>query len=204
MKLDSIKQDSQREKFLLMLFPSALILAVYSVMFAVPLRAEKNLIELEYNREKALAISEESAKVAQQNLNSEKEGLERIRKRVSNSRQQIRELSVGWRSGNTRLETLEKITELMRDYNLSIVSQGGEDTVIVSTYLQELFEMFNEQSVQEPVELWPVEIKGGYFDVLEFLTDVNLYAKSIIPVSITMQPDTLESSQRMWTIVFVI
>ncbi|MEM9940591.1 MAG: hypothetical protein AAF939_03300 [Planctomycetota bacterium] len=204
MKLDSIKQDSQREKFLLMLFPSALILAVYSVMFAVPLRAEKNSIELEYNREKALAISEESAKVAQQNLNSEKEGLERIRKRVSNSRQQIRELSVGWRSGNTRLETLEKITELMRDYNLSIVSQGGEDTVIVSTYLQELFEMFNEQSVQEPVELWPVEIKGGYFDVLEFLTDVNLYAKSIIPVSITMQPDTLESSQRMWTIVFVI
>ena len=203
MNIDSIKDNSKRERFLLMLFPAALILAIYSVLFAVPLRAERSALDTEFQREKMAAISEEAAMMSQQNLETEKEALERIRKRVSMSRQQIRELSVGWRSGKTRLETLEKITELMRDYNLSLVSQGGEDSVVVSTYLKELFDMMNEQAVLEPVEFWPVEVKGAYFDVLEFLSDVNTLAKSIIPVAITMQPES-EGSQKTWTIVFVI
>ena len=48
-----------------------------------------------------------------------------MRKRVSNSKEQIRELSQSWRSRKSRLETMEKITELMRDYNLSIRVQGS-------------------------------------------------------------------------------
>lgn len=202
--ITNLKDDSKREQFLLTLFPAALILAIYSVLFAVPLRSQKSSIEAEYRQQKTAAVSEESAQLSQQNLLSEKESLERVRNRVSKARQQIRELSVGWRSGKSRLETLEKITELMRDYNLSIVSQGGEDSVVVSTYLKDLFDMINEQSVGEPVEFWPVEVKGAYFDVLEFLSDVNTLAKSIIPVAITMQPESEGSSQKTWTIVFVI
>jgi hypothetical protein len=127
-----------------------------------------------------------------------------MRKRVSSSKQQIRELSQGWRSRKSRLETLEKITELMRDYNLSIVSQGGDESVVVSSYLQDLFKMMNDQAALEPVEFWPVEVKGAYFDVLEFLADVDTLAKSIIPVAITMGPEAPGSSQKTWTIVFVI
>jgi Tfp pilus assembly protein PilO len=205
MIFDSIKDGSKREQFLLMLFPAALILAIYSVLFAVPQRAQKATLDAEVRQQRLSAVSVDSAEISRQNLENEKEGLERIRKRVSSSKTQIRELSVGWRSGKTRLESLEKITELMRDYNLSIVSQGGEeDSPVVSTYLQELFEMMNEQSVLEPVEFWPVEVKGAYFDVLEFLSDVNTLAKSIIPIAITMKPETEGSSQKTWTIVFVI
>ena len=42
MNPDLIKDDSRREKFLLMLFPAALILAVYSVLFAVPMQQQKS------------------------------------------------------------------------------------------------------------------------------------------------------------------
>lgn len=204
MNLDFLKEDSRREQFLLMLFPAALILAVYSVLFAVPMHQQKNKIETEYVQQRNAAVSIESASVSRRNLAIERESLERMRKRVSNSKQQIRELSQGWRSRKSRLETLEKITELMRDYNLSIVSQGGDESVVVSAYLQDLFQMMNEQAVLDPVEFWPVEIKGAYFDVLEFLTDVDTLAKSIIPVAITMQPESPGSSQKTWTIVFVI
>ncbi|QEG23101.1 hypothetical protein [Mariniblastus fucicola] len=199
-----LKHDSKREQFLLMLFPAALILAIYSVLFAVPLRSQRTKIEANYQQQKLSAVSEETARFSEESLLSEKESLERTRKRVSQSKQRIRELSIGWRSGKSRIDTLEKITELMRDYNLSIVSQGGEDSVVVSTYLKDMFAKMNEQSVGDPVEFWPVEIKGAYFDVLEFLSDVNILAKSIIPVAITMQPESAGGSQRTWTIVFVI
>lgn len=202
--MEILKDDSKREQFLLTLFPAAIILAVYSVMFAVPLRQEQIKIEAEFVKQQSAAVSSENAMISRRNLETEKKSLERMKKRVSSSKLQIRELSQGWRSRKSRLETLEKITELMRDYNLSIVSQGGDDNVVVSSYLQDLFQMMNEQSVQEPVEFWPVEVKGAYFDVLEFLTDVNTLAKSIIPVSITMQPESPGSSQKTWTIVFVI
>jgi len=204
MAIDSSKDDSNREQFLLMLFPAALILAIYSVMFAVPLRQEKSRIESEYLQANQTGVTEVDAAVSRQNMGNEKSSLERLRNRVAKSKQQVRELSQGWRSRKSRLETLEKITELMRDYNLSIVSQGGDDSVVVSSYLQDLFQMMNEQAVQEPVEFWPVEVKGAYFDVLEFLTDVDTLAKSIIPVSVTMKPVSEESFQKTWTIVFVI
>lgn len=201
---DAIKDDSQRERFLLMLFPAALILAIYSVLFAVPMRSQKALIEAELTRETLTAVTQEQADFSERKMLAERDSLERIRKRVSNSKQQIRELSIGWRSGKTRLETLEKITELMRDYNLSLVSQGGEDNVVVSTYLQELFQMMNEQGATDPVEFWPVQVKGAYFDVLEFLTDANTLAKSVIPIVINMNSETEGQSQKTWTIVFVI
>jgi hypothetical protein len=41
MAITPLKDNSKRERFLLMLFPAALILAVYSVVFAIPLRQEK-------------------------------------------------------------------------------------------------------------------------------------------------------------------
>jgi hypothetical protein len=204
MSIGSLKDDSNREQFLLMLFPAALILAIYSVMFAVPLRNEKSRIESEYVRANQTGVTELDAALSRQNMANEKSSLERLHNRVSTSKQQVRELSQGWRSRKSRLETLEKITELMRDYNLSIVSQGGDDGVVVSSYLQDLFQMMNEQAVQEPVEFWPVEVKGAYLDVLEFLTDVDTAAKSIIPVAVTMKPESEGSSQKTWTIVFVI
>jgi hypothetical protein len=204
MAIGSLKDNSNREQFLLMLFPAALILAIYSVMFAVPMQQEKSRIEAEYMLASEAGVSAEAAAISRQNTTSEKGSLERLRNRVSTSKQQVRELSQGWRSRKSRLETLEKITELMRDYNLSMVSQGGNDSVVVSSYLQDLFQMMNEQAVLEPVEFWPVQVKGAYFDVLEFLTDVNTLAKSIIPVAVTMKLESEGSSQKTWTIVFVI
>ncbi len=198
------KDDSKREQFLLMLFPAALILAIYSVLFAVPLRQQRSVVESEYAIATQTGVSADVAESSRLNLSNEKQSLERIRNRVSTSKDQIRDLSQGWRIRKSSLETLEKITELMRDYNLSIVSQGGDESVVVSSYLQNLFEMMNEQAVQDPVEFWPVQVKGAYFDLLEFLTDVDTMAKSIIPVSITMQPESEGSMQKTWTIVFVI
>ena len=204
MAITPLKDNAKRERFLLMLFPAALILAVYSVVFAIPLRQEKSKIEAEYNTAMQTSVSEDAAQLSKRYLENEKESLERLRTRESNSKEQIRELSQSWRSRKSRLDTFEKITELMRDYNLSIVSQGGTESMTVSSYMRDLFEMMNEQAAQEPVEFWPVEVKGAFFDVLKFLTDVNTVAKSIIPVSITMKPDPENKTQKMWTIVFVI
>lgn len=197
------KENPTREQFLLMLFPAALILAVYSVMFAIPLRQQQSRIEAEYMLANESAVSPAAAALSKQNMENEKESLDRLRDRVASLNQQIRETSHGWRSRKSRLETLEKITELMRDYNLSIVSQGGEYNVLVSSYLQELFQIMNEQASLDPVEFWPVEVKGAYFDVLEFLTDVHTMA-SIIPVAITMKPESPGASHKTWTIVFLI
>lgn len=197
-----IKDNSQRERFLLTLFPSALVLAIYSVVFAVPMRQEKSLIESELAREKSTAVSQEQADFSKRQLAIEKEGLLKLQNSVAESKQNIRDLSTQWRSRSSRLEQLEKITSLMREYNLSIVSQGSDDSVAVSKYLTDLFDQMNEQSTEDLVEFWPVEVKGAYFDMLEFLADVNLLAKNSIPISITMMPEEDGGSQLTWTIVF--
>ncbi len=188
---------------LLMLFPAAIILAIYSVLVAVPLQNTKSELEAEFVRQQNAAVSRIDADNSLQVLTNERQSLERLKKRISTSKQQIRELSQSWRSRKSRLETIEKISELMRDYNLSIDSMGDEEGMIVSTYLRELFQIMDNQSNDDPVEFWQVKVTGAYFEVADFLAAVDTTAKKIVPIGITMEPDE-SSSRKKWTIVFVI
>ncbi len=97
MTLELLKDDPKREQALLTLFPAALILAVYAVVFALPLRQTKTAIETEYMKQKLVAVAPETTSISRQNLENEKESLDRINKRVANSKQQMRELSQSWR-----------------------------------------------------------------------------------------------------------
>ncbi len=198
------QQNSKREWFLLMLFPTAIILALYSLLFALPLQQENVDIEAEYARQKAAAVSNQVAQKSLESLNNEKAALVRLRKRTQTSKQQIRQLSQSWRNRHSRLETLETITEFMRDNNLSIVSQGKDEGLAVSRYQQELFKMMNRQFPQNPVEYWNVKVKGAYFGVADFLEAVDGLEKAFIPVAITMKSESEDDSAKTWTIVFAI
>ena len=197
-------QNSKREWILLMLFPTAIVLAVYSLMFALPLQQKNVDIENEFAHQTTVAVSKEAAQKSLEALNNEKAALVRLRKRSQSSKQMIRQLCRSWRSRQSRLETLEKITTFMGDFNLSIVSQGQAETFVVSAYQQELFKMMNEQLPLNPVEFWNVEVKGGYFEVADFLSAVDGLEKAFIPVAITMQSEPSTSSIKTWTIVFAI
>ena len=99
---------------------------------------------------------------------------------------------------------MRKISEMMRDHNLSIVRQGDEETIVVSNYLRELFLIMDQQSLADPIEFWEVEVQGAYFEVANFLAAVNRTVKTIIPIGITMESESPGSSRKNWTIVFVI
>ena len=71
MAITPLKDNSKREQFLLMLFPAALILAVYSVVFAIPLRQEKSKIEAEYKTAMQASVSEDAAQLSKKYLENE-------------------------------------------------------------------------------------------------------------------------------------
>jgi len=202
--MDQDVQQNSREWFLLMLFPTAIILAIYSLMFALPLQQENVDVEAEFARQQAVAVSNEVAQKSLESLNNEKAALVRLRKRAQNSKQQIRQLSQSWRNRQSRLETLETITGFMRDNNLSIVSQGQDEGLVVSAYQQDLFRMMNKQFPLDPVEFWNVEVKGAYFEVADFLEAVDGLEKAFIPIAITMKSESENNSAKTWTIVFAI
>ena len=195
---------NQRERFLLTLFPAAIVLAIYSVVFALPLQRTKATLEAEYVQLNATSVSNESAELASELLASEREGLDRLKKKVADSRQQIREQSQSWRSRASRLETLEKISELMRDHNLTIVSQGSEEIATLTNYLRNLFQIVDRQFPDDPVQFWQVKVQGTYFEVSNFLHAVSSSAKQIIPIGITMVSDPSGGTRKNWTISFAI
>ena len=203
MAIESVS-GNQRERFLLTLFPAAIVLAIYSVVFAVPLQRTKNGLEAEYVQINATSISNESADLAGELLADERKSLERLKKKVADSKQQIRELSQSWRSRASRLETLEKISELMRDHNLTIVSQSSEEIATLTVYLRNLFQIMDRQSGDDPVQFWQVKVQGTYFEVSDFLDSVELNAKQIVPIGITMVSDTAGGTRKNWTISFAI
>ncbi len=196
--------NTWRERILLSIFPSAIVISIYSLLCAAPIQKRNAGLELDLRRTQLTAVTPEAAEVSRKLLVREQDGLERIRKRVGQSKQQMRELSQGWRSPITQMETLERISELMRESNLSIVSQAKGDEAVVSQYNQKLFQLVDKHSPDNPVEFWKVEIKGDYFDVVDFLSAVAEKAQTIVPVGLTMKSDTNDSTRKQWTIVFAI
>ena len=198
------QSKTERERLLLVLFPTAAILAVYSVVLAVPLQRTKLELETELRHQKSIAVSPSDAQDSFEIVKNNRQSLERLKKRIFKSRQQIRELSQSWRSQESRLETREMISELMRDHELSIVSLGDEENLIVSDYLRGLFEMMDKQSPSDEIKLWQVRIQGSYGQVTSFLKAVHEKANKVVPVGITMKTETPGSPRMNWTIVFAI
>lgn len=206
MVVNSIRDDSKRERFLLVLFPSALILAVYSVMFAFGLQKEHSNSVYQLNETKKKRVDPDAAADAKVKYEREKTRLEELKQRMVDSRQQIRDLSSGWRLKKDRLQNLRHLTEVMDYHDLSIVSQGGESSVVLSSYLQDLFQVMENQGQQDSVQPWPVEVKGRYFNVMAFLAEVTKSPSHMIPVAVTMEPESEGSSSdtKTWTIIFAI
>ena len=165
--------------------------------------ANRNLTS-ELQRQQSIAVSPVAAESTLQLLKNEKQSLEKLELELENSKDQIRELSQSWRAGTSRLETLEKVSALMHDFNLSIVSQGREDETIVSQYIQDLFQLIDKQEPNDPIVFWQVEVTGAYFSIVDFLTAVDEKTKHIVPIGISMDADATDAAKKKWTIVFAI
>ncbi len=195
---------TSREKILITLFPAAIVLAVYSVIFAVPMQHNKADLYKQLVYQQGIAVPPIAAENSLLRLKSEKQDLESLEQQLTDAKTQIRELSQSWRAGTSRLGTLEMVSELMRDFNLSIVSQGDDDGTVVSQYVEDLFQLIDQQEPDDPIIFWQVEITGSYFSVVDFLTAVDQQVKHIVPIGLSMQSESSDSSQNSWTIVFAI
>lgn len=200
----TVSKHSRREQFLLAVFPAAIVLAIYSVIFAIPLQSTQSGLVNELRQQESVAVRPATADHALKQLLDEQAHVDRLKNQIDQSSLEIDMLTQSWRDEQSRLETLERISELMRDFDLSIVSQGDESESILSQYTRELFELMDQRNTEDPMVFWQVEVKGTYFSVIEFLTAIDNTAQSIVPIGITMQSDETNASQKTWKIVFAI
>ncbi len=200
-----LRRDSKsREQFLLVLFPAAILLAVYSVFVAIPgqqrLRAEQAKLQLT----QAQAVTPADAENSLGQLENAQQSLQRMKSSVSSNREQVRALSQAWRRTDNRLATFQLITEKLRYHDLSVVFQGYMTEVDISEYHQKLIELINRQEPEIAVEFWQIELKGSFLNVTEFLESIDGDPLGIIPVAIAMKSSSDPREPKSWTIVFLI
>ena len=195
------RQNSKRENFLLGIFPAAIVIAVYSILFVLPTQKDRVRLSADLEKAQSSAVPSSVAEVSRQAAQSERMRLVSLKQSSAQATQQVASLCADWKTANRRLDGLETITTLMRDFNLSILSQGRDDGATVSTYQQDLFRMFNSRNPLDPVELWNVKVNGSYTEVANFLIQIGKSGSDFIPVALTMEGP---SREKTWSIVFAI
>ncbi|MEZ6094009.1 MAG: hypothetical protein R3C03_07185 [Pirellulaceae bacterium] len=197
--------SSRREKLLLMLFPTALVLAIYSVFFAYPNQQKLRTLVRDFEQANQIAITEREATDSKNQLEATRQSLTRQKQRNQSSLLKIRELGHGWRNPDARLETLQQVTETMDQFNLSVVYQGFVDEPNLSTYFKNLTSMINREAVTQPLEYWEAEVEGTYPDMTLFLFEISKQNMHIVPVAISMKsPADSIAGNKNWKIIFLI
>ena len=197
-----LKSESKRERALLTIFPAAIVLAVYTFMFALPSQREARALNAELTQAGLNSVSSAAAQQSALTLRSEKETVVRMQNWLSDAKRKCNELCDNWRGAQTRLETLQQITRVMNDNNLSVLSQVAEFSLKTSTYQLDLLDSMNQHVPDSPIEIWNVEVKGAYSQVVNFLADIRQLEAMVVPVALSMNPD--ESGSTTWSIVLAI
>lgn len=193
-----------REQRLLTVLPAAMVLVVYSFMIALPKqRAYQNdLDKLESARQ--VAVDENSAEQSQFSVGLASDKLSRLKSGLAKDRLSIKEKCQSWRNLESRLETVEAVTEMMAQYNLILVSQDYQDEPTISEYMSKLFSEMEAESQSPAVKYWKIELRGGYNEIQAFLTAVNNEQLKMIPITFNMTASESSNGMHTWTIIFAV
>ena len=193
-----------REQRLLTLLPAAMVLVIYAFLIALPKQRDyqSKLKELEAARK--VAVDQTAADQSEANLRKARSDLNRVKSNLAQDRLSIKEKSQSWRNLDSRLETVEAVTELMAIYNLIVVSQNYQDEPTVSEYMLELFKEIDAESPATPVRYWQIELQGGYNEIQAFLTAINDEQLKTIPITFKMTASETSNGMHTWTIIFVV
>lgn len=196
---------THREQRLLTLLPAALVLVVYSFLIALPKQRSVQATQDKLETARKSAVDKSTAKQSEVNLRLASAGLSRLKSRLAKDRLSIKERSQNWRNLESRLETVEDLTEMMVRYNLIVVSQDYQDEPTVSEYMLNLFREMDAGSPNSPpVEYWQIELQGGYNEIQSFLTAVNQEDVRTIPITLNMTASETGDGLHTWTLIFVV
>jgi len=199
------EQLKKREPILVSLLPAAVILFVYSFMVALPKQQALQDMAVVHEQVKMTAIGPEVAEQARQNLESARSEVNRLREKIAQDRMQILQLGQSWRSPESQLVTIQKISEQLGSYGLSMMSQEFVDEPEVSKYVREVISVIDRESQSAPpIEFWKLEIEGSYTNVQEFLGGIDIETMHTFPVTLTMTASTNNDGQHKWSILFAI
>ncbi len=195
----------KREPILISLLPAAVILFVYSFMVALPKQQTLQDLRVVHDQVKMTAISPGVAEQARQNLELARSEVNRLRERIAQDRMQILQLGQSWRSPESQLVTIQKISEQLGSYGLSMMSQEFVDEPEISQYAREVIKVIDlESQSAPPIEFWKLEIEGSYSNVQEFLGGIDIETMHTFPVTLTMTASTSNDGQHKWSILFAI
>lgn len=201
----NVEKAKSRERMLINLLPAALVLALYAFLFALPTQKtyQGNLEELADMR--ATAVNETAADLSRSNLEMARSAVQRLNDQLRTDREHIAFLGKNWSSGDARLPIVQQVTELLQQFNLSIVKQAFEKEPRLSEYLKELETIVKKHSIDdENLEYWQIELAGGYSDMMNFLNEIRTSGLRTFPVTLSMQASENGDGIHTWTVVFVV
>ena len=200
----AISNSTRREKILLMAFPAALVLAIYSIFVAIPQQREFRKALDHRDAVQKASIPQSVAEDTRQSLELTRMAFQELKERVADDREHLKTLSVAWRNNDTRLATVQEISDMLRQRNMTIVSQSEEVRPLLSEYTQGVLDVMDEQDPDEPLHYWQIELEGRYFDLQDFLSAIDLERMMIMPISISMEASTSNNGLHKWKIIFVV
>lgn len=181
---------------------AAAVLLPYSLFVALPQHTTLSRLRQQISQASSSAVTLEEAELAREQLVDAQNAVQQLNSQLEDDKYRIRSLAQNYREPDSRLETAQLVTEILKQFNLSIDNQKFLDDPPLSTYIQGVIETINTVCVEEPVQFWEIELSGQYSDVSNFLKEVRITGQRTFPIAIQMSasPDGVHN----WKIIFVI
>ncbi len=199
------RESKRRERILLNVLPAALVLALYAFLFALPAQRQYQQVRNRLQAVQNVAVDQSVAKQSQENLQLAEAGMSRLQEQIKLDREQIAFLGRQWNRDDARLSTVQQVTELLQQFNLSIVRQDFEEQPLLPAYLKKLEDIVTRfTDSEETPEYWQIELAGGYTDMMSFLHQIKASGLRTFALTLTMQASASNDGVHTWSVVFVV
>lgn len=199
-----MKPSSTRERILLILAPSILVIAVYS-WFLYPRRTlEQATRGLEAVRKDEPSFTDFKEREFQvQQLNADLKTAQAALATLQTRREEVlRQRSTG---SETQLSAVRELTELLVSHRMHLLDEGPLDEKISATFPEPLQaaerQLLGKNADASPRTLWKLRFYGRYADVLAVTRWLAEQDHQAIPVQLVMEEAHPDSAWRTWTLV---
>lgn len=195
-----------RDKVLILLLPSLLVVGAYGWMFFMPLQKQvtSTRTALQAARDKDPEARTQLAE-AQAKLTLEKYQLRRLEVEKAEYRKAWERVAGSCASAKQRNERIEKLNNLLAARRLRLVddseAESSSNDCKICPALEKLGEHFTALSAEGKPQLRRIHVVGRYLDVLAALEDMAKGEVIAIPVGLRLKEAPVRYRSREWVLL---
>ncbi len=198
---------TERENLLILMVPTALVVAVYIFGFYRPGQQELARLQEDYQTTQRSEVTPQQVLTAEANLTIAKTKRDETAQQITLLEQETDKLCASFGDATQRFETVARITDritgLIKQNQVSLISQSVVKDPTIPVKTEEALKTIEKKNGGRKMQFRRFSMQGRYDDMLTLVTNLSKEVEVAFPISIELDTKKSVDEIHTWHLLIV-